>query len=274
MQSDQNNPETQMQTVVKRDGRREEVSSSKIQRRIERLLPLVYPLENVDVALMTKKVIQGVYDGVRTSELDDLASETAASMSATHPDYSKLASRIAVSNLHKRVEKDVSVLYPFLSDDVVEFCKENAKSVNERLDFSRDYQYDIFGFRTLQHSYLMKNEKGEIIECPQMMLMRVAIGIHCGSLPCVLDTYDRLSRLEFTHATPTLFNSGTRSPDLASCFLLPIQSDSIEGIMERTRSVLSSQSQREELGFPFRMSVHPALSSGLREAEHQEYFPC
>jgi len=231
--------------VVKRDGRRERVSFDKIQNRIDTLRRIPPTLTKVDVVKVAKRVIQGVYDGVRTSELDDLTTETAAALSATHPEYSNLAARVAVSNLHKTTCPSIATLLPYLAERVAHFAREHQGAIDARMDLSLDFQYDIFGLKTLLHSYLLRDADGRTIECPQMLLMRVALGIHVeggGGLEEVFDTYDRLSRLEFTHATPTMFNSGTKTPSLASCFLLPISDDSIEGIMEtNTRCALISK---------------------------------
>lgn len=256
--------------VVKRDGRRECVSFDKIQSRIDTLRLLPPALTKVDVVKVTQRVVQGVYDGVHTSELDDLTSETAAALSATHPEYASLAARVAVSNLHKTIRTSMDALYPYLSGCVATFVRYHSVAINERLDLTLDYQYDIFGFKTLLHSYLLRDEEGRPVECPQMMLMRVALGIHVeagGTLPEVFDTYGRLSRLEYTHATPTMFNSGTRTPSLASCFLLPIADDSIQGIMDtNTRCALISKSAGG-IGFSVsnvRASGAPIRSTGGR----------
>lgn len=180
-----------------------------------------------------------------TADLDNLAAETCAYMTIIHPDYSKLAARILVSNLHKMTTtsflevskrlkdyKDkVGRPAPMLADDVYEVIEKNAELIQKKLDFTRDYNYDYFGLRTLERAYLLKDGK-KIIERPQHMLMRVSIGIHKSDLESAFETYDFMSDLWFTHATPTLFNSGTPRPQMSSCFLLTMKEDSIDGIFE------------------------------------------
>ncbi|MFT6960736.1 MAG: ribonucleoside-diphosphate reductase alpha chain, partial [Flammeovirgaceae bacterium] len=202
--------------VLKRDGRRESVKFDKITARIEKLcngldMRYVSPVE------IAKKVIMGLYDGVTTSELDNLAAETAANMATTHPDYSILAARIAISNLHKTTSKSFSStmkrLYTYIdpktnqnasmiSKEAYEVIHNNAAFLDEAIDYDRDYQYDFFGYKTLERSYLLKAE-GKIVERPQHMLMRVAVGIHFNDLDSVVETYNLLSEKWFTHATPT-----------------------------------------------------------------------
>lgn len=257
------------QHVLKRDGSREPVSFDKIQVRIETLRVASPELDKVDVVKVTKRVVQGVYDGVKTSELDDLTVETAAALSATHPDYAKLAARVAISNLHKTCPPCLSRLYPFLADDVVEFAKTHASQLESALDHSRDFQYDIFGFKTLLHSYLKRDDDGNVVETPQLLLLRVALGIHVGDLPAVLDTYGRMSRLEFTHATPTMFNCGTKNANLASCFLLPITDDSIPGIFETITRCADISKSAGGIGFSIsnvRASGSLIRSTGGRSA--------
>jgi ribonucleoside-diphosphate reductase alpha subunit len=228
--------------VVKRDGRKEPVSFDKILRRV---WSLCTGLEAADfqqrtphdppraAVLVAQKVVQGVHPDVKTRALDDLAAETAAVMAVQHPDYARLAARIAVSNLHKQTAPSIRAVYHALADDVRGFAEEHRKAIDAALDFARDLQaYDFFGYKTLERSYLLRDDDGRVVERPQVMLMRVALGIHCGDLEGALDTYRRLSRGEFTHATPTMFNAGTKNPTLASCFLLPVTDDSIDGIFE------------------------------------------
>jgi ribonucleotide reductase alpha subunit len=214
--------------VIKRDGRQEKVHFDKITSRITRLCWGLN--ENVDPVLVSQKVCLGVYKGVTTSELDELAAETAAHLTSIHPDYGSLAARIAVSNLHKSTSKSFSetatTLFkyveprtgkeaPMLSDHVYEFIMKHAEELNACIVYDRDFGYDFFGFKTLCHNYLLKiNDK--IIERPQHLLMRVACGIHCGDLESTIETYNLMSLRWFTHATPTLFNSATRKPQLSS----------------------------------------------------------
>jgi len=228
--------------VVKRDGRKEPVMFDKITARVKKMC---YGLNIiVDPVKVAMRVIEGLYDGVTTSELDNLAAEISATMTTAHPDYAKLAARIAVSNLHKNTKKSFSEtmddLYhyvnprtgtksPLIADDVYEIIKENAQKLDSTIIYNRDFNYDYFGFKTLERSYLLKLN-GHIVERPQQMLMRVSIGIHKNDIDEAIATYELMSKKYFTHATPTLFNAGTPKPQMSSCFLLQMQSDSIEGI--------------------------------------------
>jgi len=228
--------------IVKRNGEQQEVKFDNITRRIQALCDGLDPAY-VDAVSITQKVIEGFYAGISTSEIDTLAAETCAYMSQRHPDFSILAARIAVSNLHKGTSESFSEtcrsLHEFhdkqgrcaklISDEVYEFVKANAAELDAAIDYRRDHEYDYFGFRTLEKSYLLRIH-GKIVERPQHMLMRVACGIHDGDLPAALETYDLMSRRLFTHATPTLFNAGTPAPQMSSCFLLTMQNDSIDGI--------------------------------------------
>ncbi|CDF37905.1 ribonucleoside-diphosphate reductase alpha chain [Chondrus crispus] len=231
-------------SVIKRDGRRQPVKFDKITARIKKLAYGLDPI--VDVTEVAMKVCTGVYDGVTTSELDDLAAETAAYMSTKHHDYSLLASRIAVSNLHKNTVKSFSETAdrlcnyrlpvtdapaPLVAADVHEFVMKNRDTLDAAIIYDRDFSYDYFGFKTLERSYLLRIN-GKIVERPQHMLMRVAVGIHLGDMEAILGTYDALSNKLFTHASPTLFNAGTCRPQLSSCFLLTMTEDSIEGIYD------------------------------------------
>ena len=226
--------------VVKRDGRRESVKFDKITARIEKLSYSLDPffVQPLEVA---RKVITGLFDGVKTTELDNLAAETAASLTTKHPDYAVLAARIAVSNLHKNTLKSFSAtmkrLFTYidpktgqnaalLSKEVYDIIKNNAVELDEAIIYDRDFGYDYFGFKTLEKSYLLKLD-GQIAERPQHMLMRVAVGIHQTDIAAAIETYNLLSERWFTHATPTLFNAGTPKPQLSSCFLLTMQDDSI-----------------------------------------------
>ena len=230
--------------VIKRDGRRELVQFDKITARIKKLCYSLH--ESVDPQRVAMRVIEGVYDGVSTTELDNLAAEVAATNAVTHPDYASLASRIAVSNLHKATKKSfaetMNDLYNYvdpvtsdpaslLAEDVHEIIQENAEFLDSQIIYDRDFSYDYFGFKTLERSYLLKMN-GEISERPQQMLMRVSVGIHKDDLGSVVKTYNMLSEGWFTHATPTLFNAGTPKPQMSSCFLLTMKEDSISGIYD------------------------------------------
>mmetsp|Transcript_32242 Transcript_32242/g.80306 ORF Transcript_32242/g.80306 Transcript_32242/m.80306 type:complete len:779 (-) Transcript_32242:344-2680(-) len=231
--------------VIKRDGRSEPVMFDKITSRINKLC---YGLDAkyVNSFLVAQKVITGVYDGVTTAALDDLAAETAAYLTTQHPDYARLAARISVSNLHKMTDKSFSSTMdrlhayvnprnqqpaPLIADDVHKIIMENADRLDAALIYDRDFEYDYFGFKTLEKSYLLKMWN-RVVERPQQMLMRVAIGIHKTDLDAAIETYNLMSQKWFTHATPTMFNAGTPAPQMSSCFLLTMKDDSIEGIFE------------------------------------------
>ena len=242
--------------VVKRTGRREDVSFDKITARIKKLC---YSLDSnyVDHILISKKVIQGLYDGVTTSELDNLAAETAASMATEHPDYAALAARIAISNLHKNTKKSFSEtmrdLYEYvdpktgdkaglIADKYLKIIEENSAKLDSAIIYDRDYSFDYFGFKTLERSYLLRMN-GKVVERPQHLLMRAAVGIHGEDIEAAIETYNLMSEKWFIHATPTLFNAATPKPQLSSCFLLSATEDSISGIFETlTRCAKISQS--------------------------------
>ena len=225
----------------------EDVNLFNLTRLQPELKKLCYSLhESVDPQRIAMRVIEGVYDGVTTTELDNLAAEVAATSAVTHPDYASLASRIAVSNLHKATKKSfaetIDDLYNYvdpvtgdpaslIAEDVHEIIKENAEYLDSQIIYDRDFSYDFFGFKTLERSYLLKMN-GAICERPQQMLMRVSVGIHKDDLESVVSTYHMLSEGWFTHATPTLFNSGTPKPQMSSCFLLTMKEDSISGIYD------------------------------------------
>lgn len=230
--------------VIKRDGRRESIKFDKITARIQKLCYGLNPI--VDPVPVAMKVIKGIYEGVTTIELDNLAAEVAASFTIKHPDYALLASRIAVSNLHKITNKSFSgtmkALYEYvdpvtgenaslLANDVYEIIEKNAELLDSTIIYDRDFGYDYFGFKTLERSYLLKID-GRIAERPQHMLMRVAVGIHKDDINSAIETYNLMSERWFTHATPTLFNAGTPKPQMSSCFLLTMKSDSIDGIYD------------------------------------------
>ncbi|KAF2809595.1 uncharacterized protein BDZ99DRAFT_417613 [Mytilinidion resinicola] len=235
--------------VFKRDGRKERVQFDKITARVSRLCYGLDP-EHVDAAAITQKVISGVYQGVTTVELDNLAAETAAYMTVTHPDYAILAARIAVSNLHKQTKKQwsavVSDLYhyinpknnkhaPMIAKDVYDVVMEHAEELNSAIVYDRDFNYQFFGFKTLERSYLLKIN-GKTAERPQHMLMRVAVGIWGADIERVLQTYNYMSLKYFTFASPTLFNAGTPQPQMSSCFLIDMKEDSIDGIYDTLKT--------------------------------------
>ena len=256
--------------VVKRDGHKEPVMFDKITDRIKKLC---YGLNDlVDAVKVTMRVIEGLYDGVTTSELDNLAAETAASMTISHPDYAQLAARIAISNLHKNTNKSFSEtmkeMYfyvnprtnqkaPLLSDEVYEAIQANAEFLNSHIIYNRDFNYDYFGFKTLERSYLLKIN-GKIVERPQHMLMRVAVGIHLNDMESVIETYDLMSKKFFTHATPTLFNAGTPKPQMSSCFLLTMKDDSIDGIYDTLKQTAKISQSAGGIG----LSIHNVRATG------------
>jgi ribonucleoside-diphosphate reductase alpha chain len=256
--------------VVKRDGHKEPVMFDKITDRIKKLC---YGLNDlVDSVKVAMRVIEGLYDGVTTSELDNLAAETAASMTIAHPDYAQLAARIAISNLHKNTKKSFSetmndMFYyvnprtnkesPLLSEEVHKVIMENAEFLDSHVIYNRDFNYDYFGFKTLERSYLLKIN-GKIVERPQHMLMRVSVGIHLDDLEAVIETYDLMSKKFFTHATPTLFNAGTPKPQMSSCFLLSMQDDSIDGIYDTLKNTAKISQSAGGIG----LSIHNVRATG------------
>ncbi|HRC33385.1 MAG TPA: ribonucleoside-diphosphate reductase subunit alpha, partial [Bacteroidia bacterium] len=257
--------------VVKRDGKQESVKFDKITARIQKLC---YGLnaDHVSSLSVAQKVIEGLYDGVTTTELDNLAAETAATLTVRHPDYALLASRIAVSNLHKNTLKSFSetmrLLYdyidiktgskaPLIADDVWEVIEKNADLLDSTIIYDRDFGYDYFGFKTLEKSYLLKVH-GVVVERPQQMLMRVAVGIHKEDIDSVIETYNLMSERWFTHATPTLFNAGTPKPQLSSCFLLTMQSDSIDGIYSTLHQCAKISQSAGGIG----LSIHNVRATG------------
>ncbi|RXW14162.1 hypothetical protein EST38_g11687 [Candolleomyces aberdarensis] len=238
-----------MTYVFKRDGRKERVQFDKITARIQKLC---YGLDTnfVDPIEVTQKVVAGVYQGVTTVELDNLAAETAAYLTTKHPDYAVLAARIAVSNLHKETKKNFSQvmkdLYEYvnpkngkpagmISEEIYKIIQENAEQLDSAIIYNRDFNYNFFGFKTLERSYLLRIN-GRPAERPQHMIMRVAVGIHGSDLERVIETYNLMSERYFTHASPTLFNAGTPHPQLSSCFLVCMKDDSIDGIYDTLKS--------------------------------------
>ncbi len=256
--------------VVKRDGRKESVKFDKITARISKMCYGLNP--SVDSVKIAMKVIEGVYDGVTTVELDNLAAEIAATNAATHPDYASLASRIAVSNLHKNTKKSFSQtihdLYTYvdpktgqnaglIADDVYKVIQENAPLLDSTIIYDRDFNFDYFGFKTLERSYLLKLY-GNVAERPQHMFMRVAVGIHKGDLNEVIKTYNMISEGWFTHATPTLFNAGTPKPQMSSCFLLQMKDDSISGIYDTLKQTALISQSAGGIG----LSIHNVRAKG------------
>ena len=256
--------------VVKRDGRKEAVKFDKITARIKKLCYGLNPLVAPEKVAM--KVIEGLFDGVTTSELDNLAAEVAATNTITHPDYALLASRIAVSNLHKNTKKSfsdtVTDLYeyidpktnekaPLISDEVYKIVKKNADVLDSTIIYDRDFRYDFFGFKTLERSYLLKLN-GQVAERPQQMIMRVAVGIHKDDLDSAIETYNYMSEGWFTHATPTLFNSGTPKPQMSSCFLLATKEDSIAGIYDTLKQCAQISQSAGGIG----LSIHDIRATG------------
>ena len=256
--------------VVKRDGHKEPVMFDKITDRIKKLC---YGLNGlVDPVKVAMRVIEGLYDGVSTSELDNLAAETAASMTIAHPDYAQLAARIAISNLHSNTKKSFSETMnemfhyvnprtnqeaPLLSEEVHKVIMDNAEFLDSHIIYNRDFNYDYFGFKTLERSYLLKLN-GKIVERPQHMLMRVSVGIHLNDLDSVIETYDLMSKKFFTHATPTLFNAGTPKPQMSSCFLLAMQDDSIDGIYDTLKQTAKISQSAGGVG----LSIHNVRATG------------
>ena len=256
--------------VVKRDGKKEPVKFDKITARIIKMCYGLDPLVSPEAVAM--KVIEGIYDGVSTSDLDNLAAEVAAAKTIDHPDYALLASRIAVSNLHKETKKTFSDvmqdLYNYidpktgenaalLSKDVHDIIMDNKNLLDSSIIYDRDFRYDYFGFKTLTRSYLMKLN-GNIAERPQQMLMRVSVGIHKNDIESALRTYNLMSEGWFTHATPTLFNSGTPKPQMSSCFLLTTKEDSINGIYDTLKSCAQISQSAGGIG----LSIHDIRATG------------
>ncbi|HLP55039.1 MAG TPA: ribonucleoside-diphosphate reductase subunit alpha [Fluviicola sp.] len=256
--------------VIKRDGRKEAVKFDKITARIIKMCYGLDPLVSPEAVAM--KVIEGIYDGVSTTDLDNLAAEVAAAKTIDHPDYALLASRIAVSNLHKETKKSFSDvmedMYKYidpktgqraslLADDVYEVIMNNRELLDSSIIYDRDFRYDYFGFKTLTRSYLLRLN-GEIAERPQQMLMRVAVGIHKDDLTQAIKTYNLMSEGWFTHATPTLFNAGTPKPQMSSCFLLTMKEDSIEGIYDTLKSCAQISQSAGGIG----LAIHNIRATG------------
>ena len=256
--------------VIKRNGKKESVKFDKVTARLEKLSYSLSPMVNIiDVA---KKTIEGIYEGVPTTELDNLAAETAASLTITHPDYAILASRIAVSNLHKNTTKSFSAcmrilhnytnpktgkLLPLIAEDVMQIIDEHAELLDSTIIYDRDFGFDYFGFKTLEKSYLLRIN-GKVAERPQHMYMRVAVGIHKDDIDAVIKTYHLMSEKWFTHATPTLFNAGTPKPQMSSCFLLSMKDDSIEGIYDTLKQTAKISQSAGGIG----LAIHNIRATG------------
>jgi len=257
--------------VKKRDGSLEEMRYDKITRRISSLCSDLN-LDYVDPTYITLKVTQGIYDGISSTELDTLAAETAASMTTTHPDYAKLAGRLAVTNLHKTTPKkfsqSIKELYSFIeprtgtessliSDELFDFVKKNRAVIDGAIVQERDFDFDFFGFKTLERSYLLKIGE-RIVERPQYLYMRVAMGICDGDIEMGLRIYDDLSQHFYTHATPTLFNAGTRRPQMSSCFLIGNKGDDINGLFNTIQDVANISKWAGGIG----LHVHDVRAKG------------
>ena len=256
--------------VIKRTGKREEVSFDKITARVKKL---VYGLsDHVNPIKISMKVIEGLYDGVTTSNLDNLAAETSATMAAIHPDYALLASRIAISNLHKNTNKSFSetmdALYNYvdpvnnekaglISDITMDIIRRHADQLDSAIIYDRDFTFDYFGFKTLERSYLLRMN-GQVVERPQHMLMRASVGIHGEDIVSAIETYHLMSEKWFIHATPTLFNAGTPKPQLSSCFLLSMVGDSIDGIFETLSRCAKISQSAGGIG----LSIHNVRATG------------
>src|SRR6266481_265267 len=256
--------------VYKRDGRKEAVKFDKVTARIQKL---AYGLsEHVDTFIVAQKTIEGIYDGVTTSILDNLAAETAASLTTKHPDYALLASRIAVSNLHKNTIKSFSETMrklhgyvdakagktaSLLADDVWQVIGANAEWLDSTIIYDRDFGFDYFGFKTLEKSYLLKLD-GKIAERPQHLFMRVSVGIHKEDIESAIKTYHLMSERWFTHGTPTLFNAGTPKPQMSSCFLLTMKDDSIDGIYDTLKQTAKISQSAGGIG----LSIHNVRAKG------------
>lgn len=259
-----------MTYVIKRNGKKESVKFDKVTARIEKLSYGLSPM--VNAISVAKKTIEGIYEGVPTTELDNLAAETAASLTITHPDYAILASRMAVSNLHKNTIKSFSEtmrsLYnyvdaasghklPLIAEDVMQIIEDNADLLDSTIIYDRDFAFDYFGFKTLEKSYLLK-VNGKIVERPQHMYMRVAVGIHKNDIDSVIETYNLMSERWFTHATPTLFNAGTPKPQMSSCFLLTMKDDSIDGIYDTLKQTAKISQSAGGIG----LAIHNIRATG------------
>ena len=230
--------------VIKRNGKKEIISFDKILKRIK-AVGKYFNLQNIIYAQLTMKVIDQLYDNIETTKIDELTAQQCASMTSTHPDYTKLASAITISNLQKNTNSSfyetICKLYNFVDvnnngyklihENIMKIVEENKDVIESMIDYERDFLFDYFGFKTLERAYLMKCNS-QIVERPQHMWMRVSITIHGSNMEKVKETYDFMSQKYFIHATPTLFNAGTPRPQLSSCYLIGMESDSIDGIFD------------------------------------------
>jgi ribonucleoside-diphosphate reductase alpha subunit len=254
--------------VLKRDGTYEPVSFDKVLRRIS---VLSEGLEGVEADEIAQKICSRIYDGVKTTELDELTATTCSTMSTVHPNYGILASRVIISNLHKTTPdtytEAVEILYgvkdahgnpmPLLSDELYETVKKHGDIINNKINVERDYLFDYFGYKTLERAYLLK-VNGIVVERPQYMWMRVSLGIHGEDMEKVFEMYDSMSTREYTHATPTLFNAGTRHSQMSSCFLLEVKDDSVEGMYDSAKDCAMISKYAGGIG----MNVHKIRSRG------------
>lgn len=259
----------EMMKVIKRNGETEEVSFDKVLNRIKKISDNL----SVNVFDIAQKVCSRIYDNVRTSELDELAAHICSSMITDHPDYGSLAARIIVSNHHKNTSpsfsETINILYnnsdihgernPLVSDEVYEVVMKNKEKLNSYLKYERDYLFDYFGFKTLERAYLLK-VNNVVVERPQQLFMRVALGIHGSDVKEALNTYDLMSQKYFTHATPTLFNAGTPRPQLSSCFLIAMKDDSIDGIFSTLKECALISKYAGGIG----VHIHNVRSKGSR----------
>ncbi|KAK9894614.1 putative ribonucleotide-diphosphate reductase large chain [Cystobasidium minutum MCA 4210] len=260
-----------MSFVYKRDGRKERVAFDKITSRISKLC-WGLDLRVVDPVEVTKRVVNGVFNGVTTVELDNLAAETAAYMTTQHPDYAVLAARIAISNLHKETKKTFSHvikdLYtyvnpkngkksPMISDSCYEAVMANEERLNSAIIYDRDFSYNYFGYKTLERSYLLRIN-GKVAERPQHLLMRVAVGIHGHDVDKIIESYNLMSERYFTHASPTMFAAGTPTPQMSSCFLVTMKEDSIEGIYDTLKTCAMISKNAGGIG----LNVHCIRATG------------
>ena len=224
--------------VVKRDGQMERVLFDKITKRIT-ILCSGLDTSYVDPVMITQRLVKEIHNGIRTTEIDTLSAEVAAYMTTIHPDYATLAARILVSNLHKETTDDFVAAMRLchdqglVCDELMNVAIKSANEIHSVIDYTRDYDFTYFGLKTVCGSYLLKDKTTrKPIERCQHMWMRVAIGIHGSDIQQAFDTYQALSRGHFIHATPTLFNAGTKHPQMSSCFLMTVKEDSIDGIFE------------------------------------------
>ena len=257
--------------VIKRSGKKEVISFDKILNRIKKIGKENNSNLDVNYTSLTVKIIDRLYPNIPTTLIDELTAQQCASLSTTNPDYGVLASRILISNHHKNTDtnffkvtkqlynfKDVNgVNHPLISKKYFNVIKSNKSLIQSWLDYDRDYLLDYFGFKTLERAYLMKIDK-KIIERPQHMWLRVAIGIHGSDLEKAKETYDLMSQKYFTHATPTLFNAGTPRSQLSSCYLVGMESDSISGIYNTLSDCANISKWAGGIG----LHIHNVRSSG------------